>query len=306
MLLDIDRNFTDTEELVIGLAYKEGIRIGKTISEAILDGRINITNNETLTVVVNWIFEFPDFPLSQNRLTKLGSSLFLNTGNVALASGGLYIAGMSTQNYLQTNNKIAKLCYGASICCSSTAVISGTLKAYADVSGLSYLAMWGDAFGTSFLCLGNRARDLGKLAESKTSLLSNNPFERLRNRAFRRRALSSGSGSGSLAFLTGSSCFSENSFSEVIMAIPYQKIILVGGSLFTVYTYGKVLISTYRYGQKLVSKYRRRKQQKKSKLLRKQCVFLINSLMERGRKARQLRIYKFAISYPLTPASLLV
>jgi len=94
------------------------------------------------------------------------------------------------------------------------------------------------------------------------------------------------------------------------MAIPYQKIILVGGSLFTVYSYGKVLISTYRYGQKIVSKVRRRKQRKNSKLLQKQCVFLIDSLMEISKEsdARQLRIYKFAssCSYPLTPASLLV
>ena len=215
-------------------------------------------------------------------------------GNVGLAAGGLYIAGVSTQNYLQTKNTIAKFCYGASICCSGTAAISGTIKAFGSTCGLSSVAMCGDAFGTSFLFLGNRARDLGDLAEGKTK----NPFHNLRNRSFRRARISKGSGD-SLAFLTDRSWSSDTAFSQGLTAIPYQKIIIIGGSILTIYAYGKFIISTYHYGQKLVSKFIAEKKIKSSKLnsklIRKQSVFLINSLTNTHLQS-QLRIYKFALS----------
>jgi len=137
--------------------------------------------------------------------------------------------------------------------CSSTAAISGTIKAFGSACGISYVAMCGDAFGTSFLFLGNRARDLGHLAQGKSKMTSFNPFHNLRNRSFRRASLSKGS--SSLAFLTNSSWSSDTSFSRIISAIPLQKIILVGGSILTVYAYGKFIISTYRNSQKLVSKF---------------------------------------------------
>jgi hypothetical protein len=136
--------------------------------------------------------------------------------------------------------------------------------------------MWGDAFGTSFLFLGNRARDLGDLAQRKSKMTSLNPFHNLRNRSFRRVSISKGS--GSIAFLTDSSWSSDTSFSQIITAIPFQKIIIVGGSILTVYAYGKFIISTYRYGQKLVSKFIVRKKMNSSNFLRKQSIFLRNSL----------------------------
>ena len=216
----------------------------------------------------------------------------MTTGNVGLAAGGLYIAGVSTQNYLQTKNTLAKFCYGASVCCSSTAVISGTIKAFGSACGIYYLAMCGDAFGTSFLFLGNRARDLGDLAQGKSKITSLNPFHNLRNRSFRRATLSKGS--GSLAFLTGSSWSSHTSFARIINAIPLQKIILVGGSILTVYAYGKFIIATYQYGQKLVSKFIVKKKMNSSNLIRKQSIFLINSLTKTPSQA-QLRIYQLAL-----------
>ena len=228
---------------------------------------------------------------SKMELAKIAEpSELITTGNVGLAAGGLYIAGVSTQSYFQTNNTIAKFCYGASVCCSTTAAISGTIKAFGSASEISYLAIGGDAFGTSFLFLGNRARNLGDLAQGKSKMRSLNPFRNLRNRSFRRAPISKGS--DSIAFLTGSSWSSKTSFSEIITTSSFQKIFLVGGSIFTVYAYGKFVISTYHYGQKLISK---RRKIKASKLIRKQSSFLVNSFHEIHSES-ELRIYKLALS----------
>jgi hypothetical protein len=292
-MLDIDRNLTDIEKIIVGIAYRDGLKIGEHITNEIRSGRLVIPNNTTLTVIADSFFKY-NFPMSQLMLARIGSPKFMTPGNVGLAAGGLYIAGVSTQNYLQTKNTIAKFCYGASICCSGTAAISGTIKAFSSTCGLSSVAMCGDAFGTSFLFLGNRARDLGDLAEGKTK----NPFHNLRNRSFRRARISKGSGD-SLAFLTDRSWSSDTAFSQGLTAIPYQKIIIIGGSILTIYAYGKFIISTYHYGQKLVSKFIAEKKIKSSKLnsklIRKQSVFLINSLTNTHLQS-QLRIYKFALS----------
>jgi len=265
--------------------------------------RFEINENATVIELITILFKL-DFELMKLAKRDLERTLlplysiskcdYLGTGNVYLAASGLYIAGVSTQNYLGTQNSIAKVWYGASICCSSTAAISGTIKAFGNVCGISYLAMCGDAFGTSFLFLGNRARNLGDLAQGKAKMSSLNPFQNLRNRSFRRASISKGS--DSIAFLTGSSGSSDTYFSQIITAIPFQKIILVGGSILTVYAYGKFIISTYRYGKKLVSKFIVRKKMNSSKLIRKQAVFLIKSLIT-PRLQSQLRIYKFALSY---------
>jgi len=135
-MLDIDRNLTDIEEIIVGIAYQDGLKIGERRTNKILSGRLVLTENATLAVVVDSFFKY-DFPMSQMILARIGSPKFITTGNVGLAAGGFYIAKVSTQNYLRTNNTLTKFCYGASVCCSSTAVISGTIKAFGNACGIS-------------------------------------------------------------------------------------------------------------------------------------------------------------------------
>lgn len=314
-----ENNFTDVQKYILLLFFPEAL--GKP--DAVLYESMSMwshlvppeleipenLDNVTVTEIIGAIWKH-DLALARamgqmlvtsSKMTlaqmDLEPSDLISTGNVGLAAGGLYIAGVSSQSYFRTNNTLAKICYGASVCCSGSAAISGTIKAFGSVSGISYLAIGGDAFGTSFLFLGNRARDLGDLAQGKSKIRSLNPFRNLRNRSFRRAPISKGS--DSLAFLTGSSWSSKTSFSEILTTTSFQKIILVGGSIFTVYAYGKFVISTYHYGQKLISK---RRKIKASKLVIKQASFVVNSFTETPyfyyyrQSESVLRIYKLALS----------
>ena len=70
-MLDIDRNLTDIEEIIVGIAYQDGLKIGERITNKILSGRLVLPENATLTVVVDSFFKY-DFPMSQMILARVG------------------------------------------------------------------------------------------------------------------------------------------------------------------------------------------------------------------------------------------
>jgi hypothetical protein len=222
-----------------------------------------------------------------------GSETAFAAGNIGLAAGGLCLAGISTQNYFETKNPVAKVCYAASIVCSSTAMLTGGITAFNNVCGISRLAMCGDAFGSTFLFLGNRAKNLGNYAEGKSKIKQLNPF---RNRGFKRKP-GSLTGYKGMGFITpGCSNTSLQEIQQIITNIPYQEIIIIGSTIFTIYTYGKFIIAISR---KLASKFSPKIDSKfspkidSSKLIQNQAVFLINIL---AYKRAVNRIYIFALS----------
>jgi hypothetical protein len=169
--------------------------------------------------------------------------------------------------------------------CSSTAMLTGGLTAFNNVCGISHLAMCGDAFGSTFLFLGNRAKNLGNYAEGKSKIRQLNPF---RNRGFKRKP-GSLTGYKGMGFITpGCSNTSLQEIQQIITNIPYQEIIIIGSTIFTIYTYGKFIIAISR---KLASKFSPKIDS--SKLIQNQAVFLINIL---AYKIAVNRIYNFALS----------
>jgi hypothetical protein len=145
--------------------------------------------------------------------------------------------------------------------------------------------MCGDAFGSTFLFLGNRAKNLGNYAEGKSKIKQLNPF---RNRGFKRKQ-GSLTGYKNMGFITpGCSNTSLQEIQQIITNIPYQEIIIIGSTIFTIYTYGKFIIAISR---KLASKFSPKIDS--SKLIQNQAVFLINIL---AYKKAVNRIYNFALS----------
>ena len=279
-----EANFTDLDKMMIFTAYKNGLKVGENISKAIESGELVVPDNETLEVILNSFYTY-EYPIYQKVLAKIGSPEFSTAGNIGLAAGGLCLAGISTQNYFETKNYVAKVCYAASIVCSSTAMITGGITVFNNVCGISHLAMCGDAFGSTFLFLGNRAKNLGNYAEGKSKIRQLNPF---RNRGFKRKQ-GSLTGYKNMGFITpGCSNTSLQEIQQIITNIPYQEIIIIGSTIFTIYTYGKFIIATSR---KLASKFSPKIDS--SKLIQNQAVFLINIL---AYKKAVNRIYNFALS----------
>jgi hypothetical protein len=281
-----EANFTDLDKMMIFYAYKNGLKIGETISRAIESGKLVVPDNETLEVLIN-SFSTYEYPMYQRVLAKIGSPEFSTGGNICLAAGGLCLAGVSTQNYFETKNPVARLCYAASILCSSTAMVTGGVKAVNNACGacgISDFAMGGDAFGGAFLFLGNRAQNLGHYAEGKSKIPQFNPF---RNRGFKRKP-GSLTGSKGIGFIMPG-C-SNTSLREILVNIPYQEILLIGSTIFTIYSYGKFLIAI---SEKVASKFSPKIDSYSSKFIQNQAVFLINILEA---KISVKRIYNFALS----------
>jgi hypothetical protein len=178
-----EANFTDIHKMMIVTAYKNGLKVGENISRAIESGELVVPDNETLEVLINSFYTY-EYPMYQRVLAKIDSPKFSTAGNIDLAASGLCLAEVSTQNYFKTKNPIARVCYAASIMCSSTAVLTSSVKAINNACGISYFAMCGDPFGSTFLFLGNRAQNLGHYAEGKSKMPQLNLF---RNRSFKRK-----------------------------------------------------------------------------------------------------------------------
>jgi hypothetical protein len=116
-----EANFTDLDKMMIFTAYKNGLKVGENISKAIESGELVVPDNETLEVIINSFYTY-EYPMYQKVLAKIGSPEFSTAGNIGLAAGGLCLAGISTQNYFETKNPVAKfvmllvLCVQARLC----------------------------------------------------------------------------------------------------------------------------------------------------------------------------------------------
>lgn len=206
-------------------------------------------------------------------------------GNLCLSAGGVLIAGVSGQNYFRTKNIVARSFYISSMILGSTASVAGGLAAWGNMFGLSTVAMGGDAFGGVCLYLGNRSQKAGRLAEGKTLPKKLNPF-RLRKRSALKL------GDKGMAFVTPG--YSDLNIS--LSSIPYQEILILGSTVFIIYSYVKYIKFVIKTSRKIISKISPNVEN--SKLIRIQARFVINRFyyLQSVRKIPPVRrIYNFAV-----------
>lgn len=170
-------NVTDDENTLLSIVLLQSLKIGKNIRQRIKSGELLPCKNEALEVMINFFDELDlEYPLYAQVLAKLDSPECQTMGNFGLAPGGCCLAGLSGMNYAKTNSRLARICYGASMVCSKTATVAGTVSGFGHGCGISTVAMLSDTFGGAFLFLGNRAQDVGLWVDKKPKF--QNPFRR--------------------------------------------------------------------------------------------------------------------------------
>lgn len=239
-------NLTDVQKIMVGIAYSDGRKIGEQLAAALESGSLKIPDNQTIEIMIDKFVSY-DFPAYQKLLAGVIGPKSYAIGNFLCAGGGVMIGGTSVLNFYRTKNPIARVCYGVSAFCGGSATIAGAFTAFNGVCGLSYVAIGGDIIGGSFLWVGNRAKNFGDFIDGKKSV---NPF---RPKSFVRRPIPKmGTGYKGLSFVPNS-----GNLTEVLSNIPYTEIIVIGGTIFTIYRSTKLLIkcsrSLYRYVEKKYS-----------------------------------------------------
>ena len=264
-------NLTDIQKIMMGIAYKDGQKIGEKILAAIEAGEFEIPDNETMEIIIDKFINY-EFKGSQKLLLLFGTPKATTTGNIACAAGGFIIGGVSTQNFFQTRNRVAKIFYCSSILCSTTAVVAGSVKAVSGVCGFSHIAIAGDFFGGGCLFLGNHARKLGNYVEGKSVF---------RPKSFARRPKKGiGMGYKGMSFVTSYNA-----------PFSYQYFVIIGGTIFTMYCYGKILISVYNYvHSKLLSK------SNKAETIHTSARYLTNSFKIKKYTQRLQKVYYYVAS----------
>jgi len=212
-------------ESVLPEGIKTSVRVTVNLPEAIKEAQEAIKNAHVV---------------SEYAVLTVESAMAL--GNTGLAVGGGAIVLMSGKNYLEAKNNPAKVCYILSMICSGTGMVSSTISVYCDKCGLNKTGMLGDGFGGLFLKAGNYMNQVGETVEGKRK---RNIF-RPKSWTTRRPVPKMGAGYKGLSFVPAG-CYPTVSFQELISNIPYEKIFLVGGTVLTIYSYGKLIISVYNY-----------------------------------------------------------
>jgi len=229
-------NLTDAQKIMVGIAYSDGQKLGEKLSDAIKSGEFIIPDNQTMEIMLEEFINY-DFVASQKLLAKIVSPNTYMVGNFLCAGGGVIIGGSSVINFYKTKNGLARTCYAISGICGGTAAIFGTYSGLTGYCGLSMFATGGDIIGGSFLWVGNKAKKLGNYVEGKKSWTP-----RLRNRNLARRPFFAKAKPGAykgVSFITPRS-----------VNVPFETfetILIIGGTIFTVYSYGKIMIAIYRY-----------------------------------------------------------
>jgi len=225
-----DRNFTltDTEKIMIKIAYRDGQEIGRKLADAIKSGEFRIPDNETLKIFIG---EFSTYDLlpSHKLLIKIFSPDSYRVGNFGFAGGGVMIMGSSAVNFCKAKNNVAKICYGISGICGGTAAIFGTYAGITSYYGLSKIAVGGDIFGGSFLWAGNKAQELGNFVEANNSWKPRNFV--LRKPSTSKMKL----GYKGIGFVLPRH-----------VEVKFQTIIIIGGIAITIFSYAKIMIAIYR------------------------------------------------------------
>lgn len=227
-------NRSDIEKLMVETALSDGVKLGqelgKQVNEAVLSGHLLLPVNNSINVDVNVtnMIQY-DFSLRDKILAKIGSPLVMSTGNVGLAVGGGTIMLESGKNFLQANNRVARVFYALSLVCSGTGTVSSTIAVYCEKCGFSKTGMLGDGFGGLFLYAGNKANSFGQIVEGKKP--RRNPF--LPRGPVQPRLPKFGGGYRGISFVGNSGNFTNISYLELISA---------GVTIYTTYRCAKLVV----------------------------------------------------------------
>ena len=229
-------NASDTDILLIKKFFELGMGIGQNIRDQIEEGTLQVPGNGELVVTL------PGYIYQKGILDNVVSYIpqILTIGNAGLVIIGGHTVIKSSINYLEAQNKAAKICYGLSVLCSGTGAATSSVAIFCERCGLSNTGILGDSLGHVLLKAGDKVNQLGKRIEGKPK-----SFFNFRGGQIPRRRPAY-TNSGSIAFVpTG--CSSTISLQEIVLNLPYERIFFVGGTLLAIYSYGKLLVSVYSF-----------------------------------------------------------
>jgi len=229
---------------------------------------LQLPSTETIQIIVDKFHEFEYLPYSK-VFAKIGSPQFAVVGNFGFASGGIVISGTSILKYCKTKNTFARGCYIASSLCGGAAAFAVVLKGVQGTCGLSFIAVGVDVVGTAFLFVGNKAQKLVDSIDREKKWTNFNLRSFLHYRPFSK----TGIGYRGMSFVTSPGPISFEGVHRIIQRIRYENIIIIGGTIVTVYGYIKILISIYRY---LDAKFSPKIDH--SQIIHNSALFLINSI----------------------------
>ena len=231
-------NASDIEILLIKKFFQLGMNIGQNITDQIKKGTLQVPTDGKLAVTL-----IGDSYQNQNKF--LAGVISYTSQILTLGNAGLVIIGgrtvvESSLNYLEAQNKAAKICYGLSVVCSGTGAATSSVAIFCEHCGLSNTGILGDSVGYVLLKAGDKVNRLGKRIESKPK-----GFFKFRGGQLPRRRPAYTT-SGGIAFVpTG--CSATLSLQEFISNLPYERILFVGGTVLAIYSYGKLLVSVYNF-----------------------------------------------------------
>jgi len=183
----------------------------------------------------------------------------IKAGNAALIGLGAYTTGASALQLGIAKDPRARLCYKASILCSTSAMVNGGFSIAAKTCHISQAGVLSEAFGMAFLQLGNKAHNMALKLEGKNNL----PIK-TRPQSY---------SPDKLGFIMPRSDLpSLPALSSILEKIPFQAIGQCIGISITIYAYSKVIITGYRYSQQFVGKL---KSKRRYRLLKKQAFFIV-------------------------------
>lgn len=198
-----------------------------------------------------------------NKQVKIGVENVYLLGNTGLLTIGLTTAGVSALHFTYAKDRTAKVLYGLSFICSSTGFVAGTSAAVGRLCHFSKTAAVGDAFGVSFLYMGQKAEELARQIEGRPVSKPGNPrFGRNRKPLLPPNTYSN---KGVGFVMPGA--MDNVAVSSAIAKIPFEKIGRIVGYTISIYVYGKLIIKIYRYSQQLITKYKRQKIVKAARFL---------------------------------------
>ena len=230
-----------------------------------------------MEILIDKFIEY-DFLASHKLLAKIISPDSYMVGNFLCAGGGVAISGSSFINFCTTRNGLAKTCYVISGLCGGTAVICGAYSGLTSYYGLSKFAAGGDIIGGSFLWVGNKAHKFGNYVEEKKwcNLNRFRPRNLVRRPVPKRRM---GLGYKGMSFVT-----------PAPLDISFETILIIGGIVITIYSYGKIIIAISRYIKKKCSP-----KMDHSLIIYSSARFLVDSLNESEYSKKVNRIYHAAL-----------
>jgi hypothetical protein len=258
---------------VARIARAQGLEYGYIIKEAIVAGELTPGQRINLLIPIGDI-KLERFSLLTRATLAFGTPTAGVVGNSVIVGMGIYTGGSSALQFGITTDRKAQGLYALSAVFSSSAVVSGSVAVMSRTCDISGTAALSEAFGYTFMMLGNKAHVMALQLEGK-------PVPPKLQRYVDPTIRPLNFNPGGLGFI-----MPRPISSTFLGYISFEQIGKLVGFGIAVYSYSRFIIVGYRYGQQFLSKF---KSKNKSKLIRKQKIFLIFKIQLIISKARSKR-----------------